>query len=453
MSNTYTKQILDRFVRTIEILKNKQSLLNVALSYALDYILDKIRNGTAYVIYDLRQVYYDTDVPPIESFDYLICPRCNSILSFNTAQQGSDGYYYCPHCKARLVQAYVGVPHIDGINRSTVIYLTLGGRQQNYYVQSTSKIVEIQCPQHRGVLKGLRAVNPRRPLQSLRFICPLNDKSCSHYDQKNPGFCNHGIQSPVVFPNITGLRGGRSIISRPSTAITKPLSVTVFSPLPISKLDLAVNVASVKEVIRKVIPIMDDVWPGKFNVYELTMMYLLGHPYSRRLSKIPVIVQDQRGNVNFLGRRLQTDGVLFKLNYQGVEKIVEEINNIPGIVHVDPFTVVHSLSHVMLLALTRLTGLSPNEFGESIFVDEKEQVAEILIYDNSPQGIGGVKTAINNYSEFLSAICNFAQPCPRACRSACRACVFFEACPLQNFSLSWRASTRAVDRGACLGGL
>ena len=80
MSNTYTNQILDRFVRTIEILKNKQSLLNVALSYALDYILDKIRNGTAYVIYDLKQVYYDTDVPPIEAFDYLICPRCNSIL-------------------------------------------------------------------------------------------------------------------------------------------------------------------------------------------------------------------------------------------------------------------------------------------------------------------------------------------------------------------------------------
>jgi hypothetical protein len=452
MSNIYAKQILDRFKRTIENLKERQPL-NTALYKALNDILDKVQYGEAYVIHNLDQVSYDTDVPPIVSFDYLICPRCNRIFSFNEVQREGDGYYYCPRCKARLVQAYVGVPHIDGINQYPPLYFTLGGQQQNYYVQPTSKIIDIfRCPQHKDkVLKGLRATNPRRPLQSLKFVCPLNDEHCSNYD-RNTGFCNQGKQNPVAFPNITGLRGGRSIISRPSTAITKPFSVAVFSPSPISELDLTVNVKTVKEMIRKVIPIIDNVQPGKFNVYELTMMYLLGHPYSRRLSKIPVIVEDQRGNVNFLGRRLQTDGILFKLDYQKVEEIVNEINNIPGVVSVDPFTVVHSLSHVMLLALTRLTGLSPNEFGESIFVDEKGQVAEILIYDNSPQGIGGVKTAINNYSEFLSAICNFAQPCPRACRSACRACIFFEACPFQNFSLSWRASTRAVDRGACLGG-
>jgi hypothetical protein len=458
MSNIYAKQILDRFIRTIENLKERQPL-NTALHNALNDILNKVQKGEAYIIHDLNQVQvdYDTNVPPIVSFNYLICPHCNSIFSFNEVRQGSDGYYYCPHCKAaRLVQAYVGVPHIDGINRDNIIRFTittgLGARQRDYYVQPTSKIVDIQCSKRKNKKvewKGLRATNPRRPFQSLRFVCPFDDKSCEYYDHQNPGLCKHGKQSPVIFPK---LRNGRYVVSKPSTAITKPFSVTVFSPSPISELDLAVNVKTVKEVMRKVIPIIDNVQPGKFNVYELTMMYLLGHPYSRRLSKIPVIVEDQRGNVNFLGRRLQTDGILFKLDYQKVEEIVNEINNIPGVVRVNPFTVVHSLSHVMLLALTRLTGLSPNEFGESIFVDEKGQVAEILIYDNSPQGIGGVKTAINNYSEFLSAICNFAQPCPRACRSACRACIFFEACPLQNFSLSWRASTRAVDRGACLGG-
>jgi hypothetical protein len=459
MSNIDAKQILDRFIRTIENLRERQPL-NTALYKALDYILNKIRDRATYVISDLKLVYYDTNVPPVVSFNYLICPHCNRIFSFDKVKPEDDGYYYCPHCianniKARLVQAYVGVPHIDGINRDNPIRFTgLEAQQENYYVQPTSKIVDIRWCQNqkyknKKVMKGLRATNPRRPLQSLRFVCPFDDKSCEHYDHQNPGLCTLGKQSPVTFPK---LRNGRYVVSKPSTAITKPFSVTVFSPSPISKLDLAVKAETVNEVMRKVIPIIDDVQPGKFNVYELTIMYLLGHPYSRRLSKIPVIVEDQRGNVNFLGRRLQTDGVLFKLNYQGVEKIVEEINNIPGVVHVDPFTVVHSLSHVMLLALTRLTGLSPNEFGESIFVDEEGQVAEILIYDNSPQGIGGVKTAINNYSEFLSAICNFAQPCPRACRSACRACIFFEACPLQNFSLSWRASTRAVDRGACLGG-
>jgi len=458
MSNIYAKQILDRFKRTIENLKERQPS-NTALYKALNDILNKVQNEEAYIIHNLDQVSYDTNVPPIVSFDYLICPRCNRILSFNTAQQGRDGYYYCPRCKARLVQAYVGVPHIDGINRDNIIYFTtttgLGAQQRDYYVQPTSNILDIRCQnqKYKGELKGLRATNPRRPLQSLRFVCPFNDKNCKHYDHQHPGFCEAGKQSPVIFqPNKRGLRNGRNVVSKPSTAITKPFSITVFSPSPISELDLAVDVGAVKDELRKKIPIINDVQPGKFNVYELTMMYLLGHPYSRRLSKIPVIVQDQWGNVNFLGRRLQTDGILFKLDYQKVEEVVNEINNIPGVVRVDPFTVAHSLSHVMLLALTRLTGLSPNEFGESIFVDEKGQVAEILIYDNSPQGIGGVKTAINNYSEFLSAICNFAQPCPRACRSACRACIFFEACPLQNFSLSWRASTRAVDRGTCLSG-
>ena len=440
-------ETLNRFVSILEVLKNK-SPRNSALYNALEYILGEVQDEKVYVMHSIKQVEYDVDTP-IASLKYLMCPRCHRVFSPNDATRGKDGYY-CPECHIRLVQAYIGVPYIHGINQpNNVIHLRV--QRQDHLIQPTSKIVKIECLKHSTKyvkrFKGLRTVNPSRPLQSLRFYCPYNDEHCEYYEQ---GFCSDTQQLRLVlFPPAPYWK---NLVSRPSVAITKPLSITIFSPSPIEKLDVSVDVGTIKEIVGEVIPVVGNVQPGKFKVYELTIMYLLGHPYSGRYSRIPIINDNEDGEVNFLGRSLETDGILFKLDYSKVEEVIKEINSISGIKSVDPFTVAHSLSHVLLLALVRLTGLSPTEFGESIFVNEKEHIAEVLIYDNSPQGIGGVKTAVNNYSEFLSVVCNFAQPCPRACRSACRACVFFEACPLQNLFLSWRASTKAVNRGACVGG-
>jgi len=181
---------------------------------------------------------------------------------------------------------------------------------------------------------------------------------------------------------------------------------------------------------------------GGFTVTVLTIMYLLGHPYSGRYRRLPVFDVDSQGKFIFLGRKLETEGLLVKLDYDAVEKIGEPIK-------ATPLTVAHSISHIILLALTRLTGLSPSEFGEAVFIDKSERVAEILIYDNSPGGIGGVRTVAKDVADFVEYICDFSRPCPRMCRSACRACVFYETCAFGNMFLSWRAAEKAVNRSAC----
>jgi hypothetical protein len=413
--------LFPRFLATVSaMLKGRQ---NSAIATALGIVHKKAQNGEIIVKYELQRVEYGLNAPLV-SLDVLMCPKCGRLFKAGNRRT-------CPDCGVELHQAYVGVPYVQ---RSYHQHTIFADRKAKLVVPIT-EIREAYCRRHKD-LKALTSRSDMRPLQSLTFACPFNDRSCQYYDG---GLCTER-RDPIYFPPYQGLSTSvvRPALARPSVGITKPFTVTVFPSDPKPETGKALG-----GMLAQYLPVAREVVVGKFTVSMLTLMYLLGHPYSGRYRRLPVFDIDNQGRLIFLGRRLETDGLLIKLDYGMVEKIGDEVK-------ADPLTVAHTISHTALLALTRLTGLSPSEFGEAIFVDADGGVAEILIYDNSPGGIGGVGTVANDVADFVEYICDFSRPCPRMCRSACRACVFYETCAFGNMFLSWRAAEKAVNRSACL---
>jgi uncharacterized C2H2 Zn-finger protein len=414
------QDLFHRFKSVILAMKEEQP---DAIADALEEILRKAEEGKSIVKYDLQKVTYDFEAPLV-SLNILRCPSCGRLFKAGTTNM-------CPFCKANLYQAYVGVPLVQRSNHK----FKFSTDSNIKLVIPITTIKEAYCKRHRG-LKALKPIEPKRPLQSLAFKCHFNDASCQYY---HDGLCTEGSY-PIYFPLYRGLSQNvaRPALANPSVNITKPFSITIFPSEPKQG-----SGGPLGDLLTHYIPVAREVVVGEFTVYILTIMYLLGHPYSGRYRRLPVFDVDSQGNLIFLGRKLKTEGLLVKLDYSAVEKIGESIK-------ATPLTVVHSISHIILLALTRLTGLSPSEFGEAVFVDKSNRVAEILIYDNSPGGIGGVRSIANDVADFVEYICDFSRPCPRMCRSACRACVFYETCGLGNMFLSWRAAEKAVNRSACL---
>ena len=416
------QDLFQRFLATVSaMLKGRQ---NSAIATALETVLKKAQNGEVFVRYELQRVVYGLNAPLV-SLDVFMCPKCGRL--FRAVRE-----FRCPNCGVELQQAYVGVPYVQ---TSYHQYIISTDKRKVKLIVPITEIKETKCRRH-GDLKALTSRSDMRPLQSLTFACPFNDSTCEYYNQE---LCTEGSDR-IYFPPYQGMSTSavRPVLAKPSVGTTKPFTITVFpsDPKPGTGKPLG-------GVLTQYLPVAKEVMVGKFTVSMLTLMYLLGHTYSSRYKRLPVFDVDNRGRLIFIGRKLETDGFLIKLDYQLVEKIGDEVK-------ADPLTVAHTISHTVLLALTRLTGLSPGEFGEAIFVDTKGGVAEILVYDNSPGGIGGVRTAANDVADFIEYVCDFSRPCPRLCRSACRACVFYETCGLGNMFLNWRAAEKAVNRSACL---
>ena len=443
------EQLILRLISQLRALQNRYSR-NTAIYNSLERLIEDVRNNNVNV-HEIKSVAYDFEVYPAANLSYFYCPKCHKIYHINSISLEKSSYFLCPSCNVRLVQAYVGIPIPSLSSGSSPLTQPFSQaartvQPSEYYVAGTDALLGIRCPVH-NKLKGLISTNPQRPLQSLRYYCVFNDKNCEYYN-KNDGTCSHTGASGTTILIFPPLRGGdRRIIGNTSTDVTKPLSITIFTQTGSNSAEVSTS-EKVRSIMSNVIPLVEDVVYGSFQVFDFTVMYLLGVPYSGKLNRIPVIVRDGSKAV-FLVRKLDTKGVLLRFSWDAVHELAERIRSQFSLGVVDEFTVIHSISHVLLLALTRLTGLSPNEFGESIFIDSDGRVAELLIYDNSPQGIGGVKAAISSISDYLGWICRFSEPCPRACRTACRACVFYDACPYLNTGLSWRAANLAINRAEC----
>jgi hypothetical protein len=144
---------------------------------------------------------------------------------------------------------------------------------------------------------------------------------------------------------------------------------------------------------------------------------------------------------------METRGLLLKLNIEKVRQAAEAAEEL-GFPVADEYTVAHSISHAAIKAVVRISGLSYAEFGEALLESADSAVAEVLVYDNSPGGVGGVETIPNALAEFPSYLKEGASRCPRLCRSACRACLYVENCTSLNFNLSWFAANFYISGGA-----
>jgi hypothetical protein len=396
---------------------------------ALDKVLSHLDRGDLDVIKP-RKVDAGFLCPPFASFAYLWCPLCHSIYEYRDAAYNRRAKSFeCPKCRSNLVHAYVGAPVDAGARTPTPIDVSRPAPGQDYYILPTDGILNMWC---KGKIKGLKPAKPHRPVYSLRRVCPHNLTSCKYYDR---GFCEESSRA-VYFKSIGGIRRGPAM---PSESLTKPYCVAIFKS--------SEGIRDITDEVNKGLDgqIFDGAYVGAFRVWELTLFYLIGHSYARRSRRIPILLESQ-GTLETTGRTMETRGLLLKLNIERVKQAAEAAEEL-GFPAADEYTVAHSISHAAIKAVVRISGLSYAEFGEALLVSADSAVAEVLVYDNSPGGVGGVETIPNALAEFPSYLKEGAGRCPRLCRSACRACLYVENCTSLNFNLSWFAANFYISGG------
>lgn len=363
---------------------------------------------------------------PIGNFGYFRCPRCGRIFSVDEARNSG---FRCAHCDIHLVQAYVGAPVEFSQQFRPLEVPASGGGNPIPIFASVADIIDIWCPLRKG-FKGLRPEDPIRPLATLRFTCPYNDNTCKYY--LADGWCNH--RKYIIFPKMRG--GGRRIPSSPSEGLTKPFTITIFDKIGEHEYeDIGDDIGFTN---------LGKAYYGRFKVWHLTLFYMVGSPYLPRGLRRAVVIVDDNNNLIVTGRRMEVEGILLELDFNKVKEVAEENNT-------TFYTVAHSVSHALMKAVVRVSGLSYHEFGEAVYVDENEGKAEVLIYDDSPGGVGGVKAFKSAGLDACFRIQEAVVGCPRACMLACRACLFLENCGELNYNLSWRAAQHYLAELSCQG--
>jgi len=415
---------LDRLIRILEVERDSPGTPN-NIKEALVEILQKI--GEERVKVRIPEEITNVLVcGEVGDFSYFRCPNCGYIAK----QPG-----YCPKCRRPLIHAYVGVPVDFGGATSPYKVRQCRENADSMLILPVAKIRNIYCPivrQSKGRwregnegLKGLASLSRKRPLQSLAFVCPYDDIECKYREPGNPPRCLHGAEEnqriQIFFPPLGGIK---RVPALPSEGFTKPYTKTIFSEVELKKI---VNLSQF-HVARF----------GRFRIWTITMFYLVGSNYTPRRNRRPSFEEDSEGNLVFSGRSMETEGLLLVLDWDKVKEVVNRVKNYR--VLADEYTVAHSVAHVALKAVVQLTGLSFTEFGEAVYVDKQNGVAEVLIYDDAPGGIGGVKAVVDAERDFKDYLLLNSERCPRSCRQACRACLYVENCNSLNFNLSWLAA-------------
>lgn len=386
---------------------------------------------------------YEDNNRIVRGLEWYHCPNCGLIFDVRSA-----GGANCPSCHTPAVPAFVGAPKPE---RPVMPYV---GRGANIWLvnsvavdRGTSHLLD--CPQRKRVrrgikARGLRPADPQRPMMSLRFVCHVDGgQSCQYY---NNHFCNAGQRSNVFLKFTRPFEGLTMVPVRPSEELTKPFIVTLHS-VP--------SAGHSEELLREFREVLGDlVKDVKFadvSVWELQLFYTVGPPVTSRAYRVPVFQADldSATEVQYTlhGRRLRTQGLYLELDFDRLTEVVESLNKSVEATgrRYDEFTVVHSLSHVLLNAVVNTAGVSDEEVSESVFFSREKRVAEILIYDNAPGGVDGVGAAVRNYPDLIRRLFYSARECPRRCRSACRACLYSTSCNYANTKLSWLVANRLLD--------
>ncbi|MEM4675181.1 MAG: hypothetical protein QXM12_02710, partial [Nitrososphaerota archaeon] len=330
---------LEKFKRMISYYANAYSR-NALLSNALKYVLEKV-NADGASVYKPRTVHTGLIVYDIGDFRFLRCPSCGTIYDASRVNS-----LKCERCKKSLVHAYVGTPVDYGQRRQPYIISLAHKRSDYFIIMPTNYLSDIRCGIHKD-LKGVKPLNPNRPIYSLQYVCPWSDRSCEYYSSGD--LCTQNRRRIVTFMHKEGYK---RVPSLPAEGLTKPFSLAVFNKEEETE-DLTKDLGG---------EFFDQVIYGKFKVWFVTLFYLLGSASMPRSRRLPVIVESD-GEITLIGRDMITEGVLFRLNTNRVASIKEQVE-------VSESTVVHSISHVVMKAVIELSGLSPSEFSEAMYLDE-----------------------------------------------------------------------------------
>lgn len=385
----------------------------------------------------------------VEGLEWYQCPRCGYVFKI------ISGDNRCPKCGATAIPLFVGVAKPE---RAVQPYV---GARGGFALISSVAVNKgtyrlLECPLKkkrlgRGIVsRGIKSSDPQRPIMSLRAVCYVDSvrggrEHCSYYDPASH-FCTYN-GGRIYFSFALPLSNTTVVPVRPSEELTKPFIVTVHSIGREEQPDGSVLLRNFKEVLSDP-DLVEDVKFGEVTVWELQLFYTVGPPTTSRYYRVPVLYSDigLSSNLQYKipGRKLVTKGLYVRLNFNALTKITEEVNKAAPI-RLNEFTVVHSLSHVLLNAVVNTAGVSEEEVSESIFFTMRHREAEIVIYDNAPGGVDGVGAAVRNFPDLIYRLFYSARVCPRRCRSACRACLFSTSCTYANTRLSWIAAYRLMN--------
>jgi len=363
------------------------------------------------------------------------CRKCNRILEAFTHCRPSGPSFECK-CGGKATQVFVGTPRLGGWGKPVEYYDSSG--PVSSVLIPISEVPSAYCKEIRGY-KSLRVVDEGRPIASATLACP-DERKCSNRDPQ--GFClsRGGQRQRLLFPNRRGVRYYPSHISE---GLTKPLILSTYDAEegePVSFESSA-------------LPGVEGVQLAPIRIYEVGLFLLIGHPYSSYSERIPRVPKDSKGPY-MLGRKFKTEGLLFRLKKTSVQQASKHLRE-KGFRSNNATVVAHSFAHAIMNSLPIFSGLNPSEFGESLFVREEEGEFEVVVFDNSKGGIGGVRSITEGdkgsreltpdaYRYFASAA-----ECKRGCEAACRACLFIERCIFLNKNLNRHALHDLISISGC----
>jgi hypothetical protein len=402
-------------------------------------------------------------------FDVFRCSQCGRMYDFQTAIQLR---LRCNRCRGRprLSQAPIfaanfrdrpptPVPFSEAMQKVTFDW------NAKYCIYTSPELRRSQKDRLpweflRNPLKGLKEADASRPIYSLCWTCPIPDVPCDWRDGQN--YCTY---SRYDSPRFGGWRPDRwrdtrrvKLVQRPartraafgtyvdryrpitiSEGSTKPIRVAVhgFSTQDAEQLDFdEEELSGISEVF----------FIRKLEIFQFTIALAIGLPYvpirRRAIRLLSDTGPDGEERLYTLTRRLVTEGIVVRLKEDAKEQIVEDWAQLRPDVPPNRLavTLYHTVSHAFLKPLPMIAGLNASEFHESFSPTDNE----VAVYDNSPGGIGGVRTVLDEGSQGVRLRADYivqllgSGGCQLECSWSCKACLHTGNCGWLNRQLQRR---------------
>jgi len=375
----------------------------------------KEQHGIALIVPKKVNCRFSTSSTPhsqqyLTNLSWFWCRNCGYIFCLKGFKNMQGKKIKCPICNSNVQQAYVYAPHPKSIpyipTMSTAIY-------------PITSSIKIWC-RRLEEYKRVKRTNLMRPIASLKYVCPnpslATQKRCPYISSNS--ICKDG---GIYAKQRTGIRWALTPLSED---ITKPLSISIFR----------YNNGESRYIEHKTLTGIEKmIFVENITVLQVTICAFVGHPFSHRRRRAPILYYDKESDVFYLPSRiLKTNGLVIKVDSNIYNKLLNDNEK--------RFELLHSISHAFLSRLPMVTGLEAYDFAEAINTEE----GEILIYENSLGGIGGIEGILEENSlriDYEDMVRRSIQ-CPLECPRACKACLYSDSC----YMLNWKLDRHLIQR-------
>jgi hypothetical protein len=387
------------------------------------------------------------------------CSRCGDMYYFQEAITSS---LRCNKCNGKPLLSSAPIFAADFPNRPPVPIRLSEAIKRISFDWNSNHCIFKRTPMQDGrrlprdFIKGLKEAQHERPMDSLCWTCPseLRNQPCTWRDEHN--FCTYsayenrhwrddrwgGTQRRRVTPPPATTASAFGVFTdryRPVTlteGVTKPIkiSIHIFSDENALPMNFHRNeLTGVSEIF----------FVRELEIFEFTIALAVGLPYiSTRRRAVRLFEEDTSDGeqrLYVLSRRLITEGIVIRLNSNEVRETLEDWRPRRPRINENALSSIlyHTVSHAFLKPLPMVAGLDASEFSESVL----PTLNETAIYDNSPGGIGGIRTLCDESSEGLylsgdySAQLLNSLSCQMDCSWSCKACLHTGTCGWLNRQL------------------